>query len=91
VLGIVGCGEVQARAFVIGMASGTPVPADALETTDDAALLAVRLRALALMLCVLLAQAGQITLPAVVLPRAGRRKPGVPEDRQAPPPAPDTS
>jgi hypothetical protein len=56
VLAIVSHGEAEARAFVIGMASGLPVSADALESTDDTALLAVRLRALALMLCLLLAR-----------------------------------
>jgi hypothetical protein len=56
VLAILGDGEAEARAFVIGMASGTPISADALETTQDAVLLAVRLRALALMLCLMLAQ-----------------------------------
>jgi hypothetical protein len=56
VLAIVSRGEAEARAFVIGFATGVPVTADTLETTRDAACLAVRLRALALMLCLLLAR-----------------------------------
>jgi hypothetical protein len=56
VLGILSHGEAEARAFVIGFATGAPVTADTLETTGDAACLAVRLRALALMLCLLLAR-----------------------------------
>ena len=89
VLGILGHGEAAARAFVIGMASGTPVSADALEFTPDAARLAVRLRALALMLCVMLAQAPSAPRAAVV-PPADRERPARRVDRQAPPP-PDTS
>jgi hypothetical protein len=56
VLAILDHGELEARAFVIGMATGAPVSSDELESSDDAACLAVRLRALALMLCVLLAR-----------------------------------
>jgi hypothetical protein len=56
VLGIVNHGELVARAFVIGMATGAPISSDELESSGNATLLAVRLRALALMLCVLLAQ-----------------------------------
>lgn len=89
VLGILSRGEVEARAFVIGMACGAPVPTDALETTRDAARLAVRLRALALMLCLVLAQTAQFALPRTVSPRGGRHKPAVPAGRRAL--APDTS
>jgi hypothetical protein len=56
VLDILKTGEAEARAFVIGMATGAPVSADELEQAHDAARLAVRLRALALMLCLLLAR-----------------------------------
>jgi hypothetical protein len=89
ILGILSCGEVEARAFVIGMACGAPVPTDALETTTDAVCLAVRLRALALMLCLVLAQAAQFALPRMIGPRADRRKPAVAAGRRTP--TPDTS
>ena len=64
-LGILNHGEVVARAFVIGMATGAPISSDDLESSGDAACLAVRLRALALMLCLLLAQASPVTLRLV--------------------------
>jgi hypothetical protein len=70
VLGILNHGELKARAVVIGMAIGAPAPADAQEPAGDAASLAVRLRALALMLCVLLAQ--PFALPDAAGPRACR-------------------
>jgi hypothetical protein len=90
VLGIVSYGEAEARAFVIGMATGVPIQADELETTGDAALLAVRLRALALMLCVLLMQAP--SAPGVAAaPRAGQGRPARRIGGHAAPPAPDTS
>jgi hypothetical protein len=72
VLGILNYGEVVARAFVIGMAIGAPISSDELESSGDAACLAVRLRALALMLCVLLAQTSLLGLPGKVGPRACR-------------------
>jgi hypothetical protein len=71
-LGILTHGEAEARAFLIGMATGAPIQADELETTGDAALLAVRLRALALMLCVLLMQAPPNALPGMAGSWAGR-------------------
>jgi hypothetical protein len=94
VLAIVSHGEAEARAFVIGVASGLPVSADALESTDDTALLAVRLRALALMLCLLLARgfalsgaAGQPACrPSHRISRPVIRRPDAPA-----PPASDTS
>jgi hypothetical protein len=94
VLGILSQGEVEARAFVIGTASGSPVSADVLESTRDAARLAVRLRALALMLCAMLAQAVQFTLPGAPAPRACRsahRMSGPALRWLAVPPASDTS
>src|SRR5690242_3697867 len=75
VLGILNYGEAETRALVIGMATGAPVSADALETTRDAALLAVRLRALALMLCLLLTRSKLSALPGAAGPRAGWEKP----------------
>ena len=92
VLGILNWGETEARAFVICMVCGAPVPADALEPSGDAADLATRLRALALMLCVLLAR--PVRLPAAVGPRVRR----TPHETSRPavrwveaPPASDTS
>jgi hypothetical protein len=67
VLGILSHGEAEARAFLFG---GAPIPADAPESTGDAARLAVRLRALALVLCALLAQ--PLALPGTAGPRVGR-------------------
>lgn len=92
VLGILGFGEAEARAFLIEISTGAPAPADA--PADDAALLAARLRALALLLCVLLAR--WATLPGAVGARTCRtthRMPG-PAFRgpnAAALPAPDTS
>jgi hypothetical protein len=72
VLGILNQGELKARAFVIGMATGAPISTDELESSGDAACLAVRLRALALLLCAMLAQAALFGLPGAVGPRTGR-------------------
>jgi hypothetical protein len=74
VLGILNHGETVARAFVIGMATGAPISSDDLESSGDAACLAVRLRALALMLCAMFAGAALSTLPGAAGPRACRRK-----------------
>jgi hypothetical protein len=69
-------GELVARAFVIGMATGAPVSSDELESSGDVACLAVRLRALALMLCAMLAsRAATFALPGAAAPRASRKKP----------------
>ncbi len=69
VLGILSHGEAEARAFLFG---GEPVPSDALENTGDAARLAARFRALALVLCALMAQARQFTLDDAAGPRTSR-------------------
>jgi hypothetical protein len=93
VLGILNCGEVEARAFVVGMVCGEPILADTLEQTGDAARLAVRLRALALMLAVLLL-ARRSALPGAADPQSGRPLDGIsgPVARCAPAlPALDTS
>ncbi len=63
VLKILSHGEVEARAFLFG---GAPVPSDALENTGDAARLAARFRALALVLCALLAQAARFTMSSAI-------------------------
>jgi hypothetical protein len=88
VLGILGHGEAEARAFLFG---GASEPAEAPGQAGDAARLAMRLRALALVLCALLARAARCALPGAVGLQAGRCKPAEPAFRQAPPPAPDTS
>jgi hypothetical protein len=92
VLGILNHGELEARAFVIGTATGAPVSSGELESSGDAAWLAVRLRALALMLCILLAR--PFALSAAAVPRACwlSRKISGPVVRRldAPGPAPDT-
>lgn len=69
VLWILGHGEVEARAFLFG---GAPVPIEAPGEAGDAERLAIRFRALALVLCALLAQAGQFALPGAVGARARR-------------------
>jgi hypothetical protein len=93
VFGILSHGEVTARAFVIAMVSGAPAMVDAPETVDASARLAVRFRALALALCVLLAR--WFAPSGAAGPRACRpsHKMSGPAIRlDAPPPAaPDTS
>lgn len=89
VLGILRHGEAEARAFLFG--AGAPVPADAQEGAGDAARLAIRLRALALVLCAMLSQAATFAPPGAAVPRAGREKTDRPADRRAAPPAFDTS
>jgi hypothetical protein len=86
VLGILNRGEVEARAFVAGLVCGEPMPADALEQTGDVARLAVRLRALALMLAVLLL-ARRSALPGAGVTRAGWRRSAIQAGRQVAPPA----
>lgn len=89
VLEILSYGETEARAFVIGFATGAPAWTDAPDGTGDAAGLAIRLRALALVLCVLLARRAGLSVAPV--PRAGRARPAGRAGRQGPPPASDTS
>ena len=72
VLEILGHGEAEARAFVIGMVFGAPALPDAPETAD-ALRLAVSFRALALALCLLLAR--RFAPPGAAGPRADRLKP----------------
>jgi hypothetical protein len=92
VLGILGYAEAEARAFVIGMVLGETAPADALESSGDAARLAASFRALALALCALLAR--RCALRGAAGPRAGRQSHELsgPAFRHLDaPPAPDTS
>jgi hypothetical protein len=91
VLGILSDGEAEARAFLFGTAAEVPTPADAPERAGDAARLAVRLRALALVLCAVLARAVTFALPGAAGPRVGREKPAGRADRQVMPAAFDTS
>ena len=95
VLGILACGEVEARAFLIGLASASG--ADDVEKQDPAAArLAVSFRVLALVLAAMLAQArpsalaaGRRTVSPILLHR-----PCVPAVSRPPLralPAPDTS
>jgi hypothetical protein len=71
VLAILSYGEAEARAFVIGVATGAPAPADTLESTGDAERLAASFRALALLLSALLAQARLSALPGAIGAQAG--------------------
>jgi hypothetical protein len=70
VLEILNHGEVEARAFLIGVITGNPAPEDALEPTGDAERLAASFRALALLLCALLAR--RFVLNGAAGARAGR-------------------
>jgi hypothetical protein len=65
------------------------MPADAPGSAGDAARLAGSFRALALVLCALLAR--RFALPGAAGPQAGRRKPAARIGCLAPPSAPDTS
>jgi hypothetical protein len=72
-LGILSVGEAEAHAFLIG--SGAPVSVDGQDTAGDALRLAARLRALAMLLIVLVAQGAQVALPGAAAPHDGREKP----------------
>jgi hypothetical protein len=95
-LGILSHGEAEAWAFVMGLPPGAAVPAEEPETAGEAVRLAASFRALALMLCALLARSALLTLPGAVGPQARWKsqgisgsaacRPGVPK-----PSAPDTS
>jgi hypothetical protein len=91
VLKILSRGEAEARAFVIGVATGESAPADESGPTGDAACLAASFRALALALCAMLAHAPRFALPGATCVRAGGQTPAESAGRQPPPPAPDTS
>jgi hypothetical protein len=95
VLGILSHGEAEARAFLVGISNGAPATADAFESAGDASRLAARLRALALLLCALLAHAALFALPGTTGPRGCRpsHKMSGPVRRLAAsaPPPPDTS
>jgi hypothetical protein len=95
VLGILGFGEAEARAFLLEVSTGAPASADAPGQSGDAALLAARLRALALalLLCVVQARAA---FPGAAAARAVRRPremsgPAVRRPDARALPAPDTS
>jgi hypothetical protein len=88
-LAILSQGEAEARAFLTGVPTGAP--ADAPERAGDAARLAIRFRALALLLCALLAQ--RAAFPRAAGPRAGRSSHEIskPAGSKAAVTAPDTS
>jgi hypothetical protein len=88
VLGILSQGEAEARAFLFG---GAPVPTEAPGEVGDAERLAIRLRALALVLCAMLAHAALFGLPGAAEPRTDRPRQAKPVGRRAAPAAPDTS
>jgi hypothetical protein len=90
VLGILSHGEAEARAFLFGISTGAPAPAAAPGEAGDAACLAARLRALALLLCALLAERF-VARSGAAHPRDGRRKPAGPAARRATWSTPDTS
>ncbi len=73
-LGILSHGEAEAWAFVMGLPPGAAVPPDAPEEAD-AARLAASFRALALMLCAMLARTALFAGAAD--PRAGRPSGGI--------------
>jgi hypothetical protein len=94
VLEILSRGEAEARALVLGMATGTPAGGHdaAPEPLDDAARLAAGLRVLALALGVLLARARRVAGeagPRAGLPRAEPAGSAYPWREALP--APDTS
>jgi hypothetical protein len=93
VLEILSFGEAEARAFVFGIPADAMIPADAPESSADAAGLAASFRALALALCALLARAALFAFPGAAGARFGRpsQKISGPAGRRAAPPAPDTS
>jgi hypothetical protein len=95
-LGILSHGEAEAWAFVMGLPPDAAVPADAPASAGNAARLAASFRALALMLCAMLARAALFALPSAVGSQA--RRPlngisGIPVSRPdgPAPSAPDTS
>jgi hypothetical protein len=90
VLGILSTGEVEARAFVMGVAFGATISPDVPDSPGDAARLAASFRALALALCALLARSRQSALPGAAGPRAGWSKPAGQADRPVALPPPDT-
>jgi hypothetical protein len=93
VLEILSYGEAEAWAFVMGLPPGAAVPADEPESAGDAAHLAASFRALALVLCALLARAKLSAPPGATGPRAGRpshKISGSAVRRALASPAPDT-
>jgi hypothetical protein len=90
VLEILGHGEAEARAFVMGVAFGEPALMDTPESTGDAARLAASFRALALALCALLARARQSARLGITGSRASRCRPAEPASHPAALPPPDT-
>ncbi len=90
-LGILSHGEAEAWAFVMGLPPVVAVSVDVPEQPGEAARLAASFRALALMLCAMLARTALLTLPGAPGLRADRRKPARRVGRPATVVAPDTS
>lgn len=96
VLAILNRGEAEAWAFVMGLPPVEPVSVDVAERAGEAARLAASFRALALMLCALLARSALLTLAGTVGSQARWRAQGISGSAAcqpvvSAPPAPDTS
>ncbi len=93
-LGILSHGEAEAWTFVMGLSPGVAVPLDASEEAD-AERLAASFRALAMMLCAMLARAALFALPGAIRSQAGPPSQGISAlvccPAAPPPAAPDTS
>ena len=87
ILGILSVAEAETHDFLIG--TGAPVSTGGQDTADDALRLAARLRALAMLLTVMLAQ--HFEMIGTVALSADREKAAEPAFRQASLSAPDTS
>jgi hypothetical protein len=76
-LGILSHGEAEAWAFVMGLPPDVQAPAYASGEAAEAARLAASFRALALMLCALLARAALFSLPGVTGSQGRRPSHGI--------------
>ena len=76
-LGILSHGETEAWAYVMGLPPDVQAPAYASGEAGDAARLAASFRALALMLCAMLARAALFALPGAADPRVDRPSQGI--------------
>ncbi len=76
-LGILSHGEAEAWAFVMGLPPDVQAPAYASGEAADAARLAASFRALALMLCAMLARTALFALPSATCLQASRPSHGI--------------
>ncbi len=94
-LGILSHGEAEAWAFVMGLPPGAQVPTEAPDSPADASRLAASFRALALVLCALLARAALFVQPGAGGSQADGKSHGVSALARWPstsaPAVPDTS